>query len=49
MKENGLLTRTVYEEVPPRVGFILTDLGENLKTILDAMWNWGEEYKTSLR
>ena len=45
MENNGLLTRTVYAEVPPRVECSLTDLGKSLKPILDAMWNWGEEYK----
>lgn len=45
MEESGLLTRTVYAEVPPRVEYTLTELGYSLKPVLDAMWNWGEEYK----
>lgn len=46
MEKSGLLTRTVYPEVPPHVEYTLTDLGYSLKPILDAMWNWGEEYQT---
>ena len=45
MEANGLLTRTVYPEVPPKVEYTLTELGYSLKPILDAMWNWGEAYK----
>ena len=47
MEESGLLTRKVYAEVPPRVEYSLTELGQSLKPILDVMKNWGEEYKAS--
>ena len=45
MEDSGLLTRKVYPGVPPRVEYTLTELGRSLKPILDAMWNWGEEYQ----
>ena len=49
MEGNGLISRKVYAEVPPKVEYSLTELGQSLKPILDAMWNWGEGYKASLK
>ena len=47
MEEDGLLTRKVYAEVPPRVEYTLTETGMSLKPVLDAMQSWGEGYKKS--
>ena len=45
MESDGIVIRTVYAEVPPRVEYSLSDLGETLRQILDAMQAWGTEYK----
>lgn len=45
MEDSGLLNRTVYPEVPPRVEYTLTELGYSLKPVLDAMGSWGEAYQ----
>ena len=49
MEESGIVHREVFAEVPPRVEYSLTELGQTLKPVLDAMWAWGESYKASLR
>jgi DNA-binding HxlR family transcriptional regulator len=46
MEADGIITRTVYPEVPPRVEYALSPLGESMRPILDSMKEWGENYKT---
>ena len=48
MEEDGIITRTVYPEVPPRVEYALSDTGESMRPILLAMQEWGTAYKESL-
>ena len=42
--DDGLISRTVYPEVPPRVEYAMTDLGRSLMPILTAIRDWGAEY-----
>lgn len=48
MEDDGIVTRAVYAEVPPRVEYALSPLGESMRPIMDAMEKWGTEYKKSL-
>ena len=48
LEEDGIITRPVYPEVPPRVEYALSPLGEEMKPILDAMEQFGIEYKRRL-
>ena len=45
MEADGIITRTVYPEVPPRVEYALSELGESMRPILASMQAWGENYK----
>ena len=49
MEKDGIITRTVYPEVPPRVEYALSDLGSTLRPILDAMKSWGTAYQQLVR
>ena len=45
MEADGIITRTVYPEVPPRVEYSLSELGETMRPIIKSMEMWGIEYK----
>lgn len=45
---DGLVEREVFAEVPPRVVYSLSELGQTLRPILDAMTDWGTDYKNSI-
>ena len=47
LEEDGLVTRTVYPEIPPRVEYALSDLGQTMCPVLDAMAAWGVQYKST--
>ena len=49
MEADGIIDRTVYAEVPPRVEYALNELGETLRPILDAMEAWGSNYRNIAR
>lgn len=45
LETDGIITRTVYPEVPPKVVYALSELGESIRPILESMKLWGENYK----
>ena len=49
MEEDGLITRTVYPEVPPHVEYALSETGESMRPILMAMQSWGTNHKKTLK
>jgi DNA-binding HxlR family transcriptional regulator len=49
MEEDGIITRTVYPEVPPRVEYALSDLGESMRPILESMKQFGQDYQKQVQ
>ena len=48
MEADGIITRTIYPEVPPRVEYALSELGESMRPIIKSMEAWGNNYKQGL-
>lgn len=44
MEDSGIINRHVFPEIPPHVEYSLTDLGESMRPVLQAMQNWGTQY-----
>ncbi len=44
LESDGLVHRQVYAEVPPRVEYSLTELGQSVVPILEQMCQWGKDY-----
>lgn len=49
LENDGLVSRKVYAEVPPRVEYSMTKLGNSLSPILDSMAKWGTDYKKKMQ
>ncbi|MBQ8635520.1 helix-turn-helix transcriptional regulator [bacterium] len=45
MEELGLLERTIYPQIPPKVEYTLTDIGYSLRPVLESLKGWGKDYK----
>ena len=48
MEKDAIIVRTVYAEVPPRIEYSLSEIGESMRPILNAMQDWGNDYKSKM-
>ena len=45
LEEDGIITRTVYPVVPPKVEYQLTEIGRQLEPVVTSICNWGDNYR----
>ncbi|HAS39636.1 MAG TPA: transcriptional regulator [Microscillaceae bacterium] len=43
LENDGLVTRTIFPEIPPKVEYTLTDFGKSLEPVLGKLYDWGEQ------
>ena len=44
MEENGLIVRKAYNQIPPKVEYSLSELGQKFLSVLSALETWGNDY-----
>ena len=49
MEKDGIITRTVYPEVPPRVEYALSEMGDSMRPIIQTMEVWGKGYQQMVK
>ena len=49
LADNGLVKRTQYEAIPPKVEYELTDMGKKFHPVLEALRTWGMEYLSQMQ
>ena len=49
MEKDGIITRTVFPEVPPRTEYALSELGNTMRPIIESMATWGTGYQQLVR
>jgi DNA-binding HxlR family transcriptional regulator len=49
LERDGLITRTVFPEIPPRVEYELTKLGKTLLEPIQGLAEWAEQYRTHIQ
>jgi DNA-binding HxlR family transcriptional regulator len=48
LEEYGMIVRTVYPQIPPKVEYVLSDMGKDFTTVLDSLKVWSEKYISNL-
>lgn len=48
LEDDGIINRIIYQQIPPKVEYEVSDYGRSLQSILDALCNWGERHITKV-
>lgn len=49
LEGDGIITREVFAQVPPKVVYALSDIGTSLLSVIDAMAEWGDRYQYTVK